>query len=243
MAASPLFANAQSGQATVGPTTLAIGPSVPASCSGPTIFYKNSATTGMYYCDTSSSTFKAITGADANGVTAAATLTNGIPVLGAGGKAVASGPINLADTNSVSGVLPQANGGSIGSFQNGNCQGTIGTANGAAYVLSPVSNATNNACNITGSTAAAEIPMPVGCTAANLYVTSTVAGATAGSGIASVYKEAVATAVTCTLGTSTTCNDTTHTVTFTAGQRWSIRVITGQASDTTANLRAAFQCK
>lgn len=240
LAASPLFG--QSGQAQVGPTTLAVGPTVPSSCSGPTIFYKNSTTTGMYYCDTASSTFKAITGADANGVTAAATLTNGIPVLGVGGKAVASGPVNLADSNSVTGILGFANG-QVGATLFGFCAGTVGTATTTTYGLAPFSNTTACTSAIGGNNE--QLP-PFACTARNLAAHATVGGATAGSGVITLYKNSVATALTCTLGTGSNakCTDTNpaHAVALLATDQYSLRVTTNQASDTTANPYAVFVC-
>ena len=123
----------------------------------------------------------------------------------------------------------------------GYCQGTIGTANATTYILAPFVNVANsNACT---GTAAMEFPVPAPCIAKDLYVVATAAGAVAGSGVVTLYKNGSATTLTCTLGTGTTCNDTTHLPTFVAGDTYSLRVLTGQATDTTAGVRAAFACQ
>lgn len=118
------------------------------------------------------------------------------------------------------------------------CGAAVGGGNGTTYVLNPAVNANSFQCN---QTAATELPMPYAATASKLYVNSGVAGAVGGSGVVTVYKNGSATALTCTLGTSLTCNDTTHTVGFSAGDTWSVRVTTGQASDTTQSVKAQFQ--
>ena len=121
------------------------------------------------------------------------------------------------------------------------CTGGVGTANATAYQLAP---GTNNglSCTIAGSTAT--IPIPITCTAKNLYVTASSGGAVAGSGVVTLTKAGTgSTALTCTLGTSTSCNDTTHSVSFSAGNNWGVIVTTGQASDSTANVKASFQCQ
>jgi hypothetical protein len=50
----------------------------------------------------------------------------------------------------------------------------------------------------------------------------------------------VATAVTCTFGTGTSCSDTTHSAAVTAGQVVTIKVTTG-ASETAANINATYE--
>jgi hypothetical protein len=119
------------------------------------------------------------------------------------------------------------------------CTGTVGTGNGTTYMFTPGANV----ANVCSGTTITEMPIALTCTAKNLYVNSGTAGAVAGSGVVALFKAGVATALTCTVGTGTTCNDTTHTVSMTAGNLWSVRVTTGQATDTSANLRASFQCQ
>jgi hypothetical protein len=118
------------------------------------------------------------------------------------------------------------------------CTGTVGTGNGTTYSLLPGSNAIT--CG--GSAAGAENPIVSACTAQNLQVRASVAGAVAGSGVVALFKNGSASALTCTLGTTLTCSDITHTVALTTSDTWSVRITTGQGSDTTANPRAVFQC-
>lgn len=120
------------------------------------------------------------------------------------------------------------------------CNSAVGTSNGAVYMLFPFSKATASlACT---STTAQEMPVPVPCTFKNMYVKASAAGGAAGSGLMQLFKNGSASGITCTLGTGTSCNDTTHTVSMAVGDTYSVRVTTGQASDTTADIRAAFQC-
>lgn len=147
-------------------------------------------------------------------------------------------------TTQVSGVLAIANGGTgsplglVSEIYPGWCLGTIGTGNGSVYPLPPA-NSSQIGCT---STQQVEPTMPFACTASHLYARTGTAGAQAGSGVVKVYKNNAATAITCTMGTGTSCNDTSNSVTFAQGDLWSIRVTTGQASDTIANPRAMFQC-
>jgi hypothetical protein len=128
----------------------------------------------------------------------------------------------------------------LGAIINAFCTGTINATNASVNLLWPGPNSATLVCNVTTGT---ENPMPVSCTAQNLFATASAAGAQTTSGRVTLYKDGSASALTCDLGTLTTCNDTTHTVAFTNTNKWSVRVTTPQASDTTANVRASFQCQ
>jgi hypothetical protein len=120
------------------------------------------------------------------------------------------------------------------------CLGLAGTGAASTYILSPAATG-SQACTIMGAT---EIPMPYVCTAKNLYINLGTAGNQSNSGIVKLYRNGSATSITCTTGTSTTCNDTTHTQTFSASDTWSVRYETGSSgSDTIRDVRAAFQCQ
>jgi hypothetical protein len=81
------------------------------------------------------------------------------------------------------------------------------------------------------------MPAQVG-TLKNLYV---IAGTGGKSGDAiTVYVAGSTSGITCTIGTGTSCNDTTHSYAVTAGQSITIRVTTG-ASDTLANMNISFE--
>ena len=129
------------------------------------------------------------------------------------------------------------------------CTGQVGTTSGAEYILSPfiLSSGSGTACNQTG---VVEMPIPVNCTAKNLYATAGTGGGTGHTtaGLVELYYNggfSVGTNPNCTLGTGLSCSDVTHTVTMTAGPggTYSIRVKTSSTSDTTANIRVSFECQ
>jgi hypothetical protein len=124
----------------------------------------------------------------------------------------------------------------------GFCGGTVGTGNGVQYALTPAINSTNVSCN---HTIASSTPGPIGiaCTLKNLSVAASTAGAVSGSGVITVLKNGTGTGITCTLGTGTSCTDSTHTTTITENQTIAIVVATGQATDTTADIKAVVQCQ
>jgi hypothetical protein len=148
-----------------------------------------------------------------------------------------------ANGNAVDDGAPCAGSGGVGSFVSAWCAGPVGTGNGSIYPLYPGAGGTTPTFNCTSGAVIVENPVPAACTAQHLTVKARVAGAVAGSGVITLYKNTVATALTCTLGTGTTCNDAAHTVAFAANDAWSVRVQTGQGNDTTADIRTMWQCK
>jgi hypothetical protein len=160
-----------------------------------------------------------------------------ITVAATGGTATVCG----AFTVSTSGAIGMA-GGSVGPISNYSAEGsgTIGTANATTYYLWPGGTSPT----LANSTSKPGVPVPAGCTARNLYV-SAGTGPTSAGGTVTLYHNGTAAALTCTLssGSNVNCSDTTHTVSFGAGALWAIGVLTTQASDTTANVTASFQCQ
>lgn len=77
-------------------------------------------------------------------------------------------------------------------------------------------------------------------TIANLSVTATAAGTNASSGVVTVLKNGAGTAVTCTIGVATSCQDSLHTATLANGDRISIQFTT-QAADTLAGVVASVE--
>jgi hypothetical protein len=74
----------------------------------------------------------------------------------------------------------------------------------------------------------------------NLTVKVGSAGVSTSSGVFSISDEGVTnTNITCTIGTGTTCSDTTHTYTTTAGHYYFVQFTT-QASETLANVQVSF---
>jgi hypothetical protein len=74
-------------------------------------------------------------------------------------------------------------------------------------------------------------------TGAYLQVSATAGGVSSSSGVVAVLKNGSATALTCTIGTGTSCYDGTHSFTFVAGDLISIQFTT-QASETLAGIKA-----
>lgn len=72
----------------------------------------------------------------------------------------------------------------------------------------------------------------------SLYASATAAGTNASSGVVTVLKNGAAQTLTCTIGTGTFCNDSTHSVTFASGDLISLQFTT-QAADTLAGVKAA----
>jgi len=113
------------------------------------------------------------------------------------------------------------------------CPGTSGTSS-AIYVLLPSSSGYNCA-----NTLAAEMPIPVTGTATNLYVNAGTQGSNSSN--VTLYINGVATTLTCSIATATTCNDQIHQIPFNAGSTWSVRYAPGGTSDTAANILVSFQ--
>jgi hypothetical protein len=81
------------------------------------------------------------------------------------------------------------------------------------------------------------VPMTAARTLMNLNVTSSAAGTNATSGVVTVLKNGGATALTCTIGTGTSCFDGTHQVTVVSGDLITI-TFTTQAAETLAGVKA-----
>lgn len=121
------------------------------------------------------------------------------------------------------------------------CGLVMGATNGT-YSLAPNINSSNVQCNHLTSTQTSG-RWPFACTAKNLYVSASAAGAVSGSGVITLRVNGSNSSLTCTLGTGTTCNDSTHSVALALNDAWDVTVTTGQASDTTADVKANFACQ
>jgi len=124
----------------------------------------------------------------------------------------------------------------------GICGGTVGAGTtGTAYIFWP-SQTSLTTCTATNTTTSYELIMPFACTAKNLFCQAQTAGVSASKIV--LYKNGTASTLSCPLGTSTSASDTTDTVSFNGStDTWSIRAVTGQASDPMTNLRASFECQ
>lgn len=113
-----------------------------------------------------------------------------------------------------------------------------GTATSTATLFLFEAGATTVAC--TDTTENLSIPAATAGTIRNLRVKSGTAGFAAGSGVMTLRKNGVDTAVTCTVGTGTTCSDTTHNFTVVAGDLISLKMVT-VGTETIANVRATWE--
>lgn len=133
-------------------------------------------------------------------------------------------------------------GGSAGTFiplksVTGACTG-VGTAASTLGLFGTGPNVTLTTC--TSTTVGSGIVMDHTGQLQILQVTATAAGTNASSGVVTVLKNGAGTTITCTVGTSTSCIDGTHSVSFVAGDLISINFTT-QAADTLAGVKAIVQ--
>lgn len=166
-------------------------------------------------------------------------LTGGTIIGGtSAGIRVDAGTVHLArDTNIASGLITGtasriiiADGHSI----KGTCTG-VGTASQTLGLYGTGPNVTLTTC--TSTTIGSGIPISGAATALSLTVSATAGGVNASSGVVTVLKNGGATTITCTIGTGTSCVDTTHSVAFADGDLISIQFTT-QAADTLAGVKA-----
>jgi hypothetical protein len=114
---------------------------------------------------------------------------------------------------------------------------TGGTIAASSTVFMPGYGGVTTTCTGLGTTRTSGMPVSAG-TIKNLRVNMGTGGKA--NDKVTVEIAGVASALTCTYGTGTSCSDVTHTAAVTAGQVLTIAVVTG-ASDTTANLNVYFE--
>lgn len=85
-----------------------------------------------------------------------------------------------------------------------------------------------------------QVPTTSAGTAKNLRVRCATGGTNASSGVFTLLQNASGSVLTCTTGTGTTCNDTTHTVSLAAGDTLLVQFTT-QTAETLANCAASFE--
>jgi hypothetical protein len=163
---------------------------------------------------------------------------------GATGSAMSGGVGGFAQEGPANGYTANPRfSGTAGSFipqrvVNGSCTGTVTAllTTGGLYGTGGQATPTTTTCTLT--TPGAGIPMDHAGTLYVLQVLAGTAGTNSSSGAFTVLKNGVTTALTCTVGTGTSCLDGTHTVSFVAGDLISIEY-TSQAADTLANIKAS----
>lgn len=127
--------------------------------------------------------------------------------------------------------------------------GTVGLSSGSQqWVFTCTGTATasstltiNNAGVTTCTTAGANPTSrsAVAGTLSNLQVSCGTGGVNSSSGVFTVIANASGTSIACTIGTATSCSDTTHTAAIAAGQSLQLRYTT-QAAETLANCTGSF---
>lgn len=118
------------------------------------------------------------------------------------------------------------------------CTGTAASSvTGLNIQLWPSTN-----CSTTSATfEQLSVLAPVASKARNLRVRSNTNGAAAGSGVFTVFtRSGGATALTCTIGTGSTCSDTTHTVSVSAGEQLYVLFNTA-GSETLQDINVVFE--
>jgi len=119
----------------------------------------------------------------------------------------------------------------------GICTGTA-TANTTLGLYGSGPNVTLTTC--TSATIGSGITIGGPHTLQHLFVTATHAGVNASSGLVTVLQNGVATTITCTVGTATSCSDTTHSVTLADGDLISIQFTT-QLAEVLAGVKAIVE--
>ncbi len=97
------------------------------------------------------------------------------------------------------------------------------------------------ACNSLTTTLTGGMPVGVGGTIKNLRCAAGAAGHAAGSGVIKIYDGGSAKSPTCTIGTGTTCSDTSNSFTYAAGDLIQFSVASGGAGETLANVSCSAE--
>lgn len=147
------------------------------------------------------------------------------------------------DGGNTYGTLPSVNSVIAGDFiadghsVKAKCTGTA-TASQTLGLYGTGPNETLTTC--TSTTIGSGIPIPGARTLEILRVVAATGGVNASSGVVTVLRNGVATAITCTLGTGTACVDATHSVVLSDGDLISIQFTT-QAGETLAGVNAIVE--
>jgi hypothetical protein len=164
------------------------------------------------------------------GVTTPASLTSTV--------ATGTPPLVVSSTTNVPNLNASTlNGSSFFSQLQAGCNGT---ATSSVNIFLAVAGSATPACTNTTGAADVNTVMSSAGTIKNLFCSAGTAGHAAGSGVVTIQKNSVSQTVTCTFGTGTSCNDTTHNFTVVAGDL--LRTFfTTQATETLANVTCSYE--
>lgn len=152
---------------------------------------------------------------------------------------VATGSGNLRDLggNTMKGIATTINFSADGHSLVGACTG-VATASQTLGLFGTGANVTATTC--TSTTLGSGVVSPGARTLQNLIVHAATGGVGASSGVVTVLVNGSTTALTCTLGTATSCEDVTHSVTTANGDLVSLQFTT-QGSETLAGVKAVVE--
>jgi hypothetical protein len=166
----------------------------------------------------------------AGSTTAALTMNN------SGSGATSGSTFNGSAAETISyntvGAAPSVAAGTIRSY-------CTGTATSSATLYMWLLGSSVSTCTTTTSNAAWGFQVTHTGVLKNLTARSVTAGTSVSSGVFLITDEGSSTGITCTIGTGTTCSDTAHTYTVTAGHYVFVDFTT-QGSETLANIGLSF---
>lgn len=118
--------------------------------------------------------------------------------------------------------------------------GCPGTGGAATWYMPTWGGATWTCASAT--TATGGHPFGSTGTLKNLYCKSSASAKNGSDGVVTVNRNATSGgAITCTIGSGTTCSDTTHTIAVTAASDYGVVSVTGASSETLANLNCSLE--
>ena len=153
-------------------------------------------------------------------------ISNGGVIVDGGGNSITSGVAQMTSFGSIYGIQ----------IIEGVCTGTA-TSSASLALYGALGQRAIATCTVALSANQGTVYQRPG-TLVNMAVSAATGGVNASSGLVTVYKNGVATTSTCTLGTGTSCQDFTHTVTISPGDIIAADFTT-QAAETLAGVKVA----
>jgi hypothetical protein len=226
------------------------GPNLPATCVVGQIYFKTASTVGLNQC-LIANTWTAVPTSAGGTVSANNGSAGAIANYAAAGGSTTVGPDSLLTDNGTTLTYTGTGGITVGSqaifhppsTYFGQCAGAVASATHTAPqgLGAAINNTVGCSASVTPTTTVYGALVTHSCSLRNLVANSSAAGVSASDGIVTVYVNTSSTALTCTIGTGTSCTDVSHTVAVTAGQRLNVDILAA-TSGTVADVRVAFDC-